>query len=148
MTDLELAQQILKAQEASIVVVKEGQVQHIGHGKGIRPLFELYRHDEAMLKEASVADKLTGQAAARLCIAAGIQEVFAYVMSQEADRLLAEAGISHHFDRQVDRILNRTGQDLCPIEKIAIKSPDIDSLVNNIDEFLKPSGGIFTDAKQ
>lgn len=148
MTDLELAKQVLKEKEASIVLVKNGQIQYMGYGKGIRPLFELYLQEKDLLKGASVADKLTGQAAARLCMAAEVKEVFAYVMSQEADRLLVNAGINHQYDRQVERILNRTGQDLCPIEKIAIKSEDTTSLVTNIEAFLRQVGGNNNERKQ
>jgi hypothetical protein len=55
-------------------------------------------------------------AAALLLIKGGIQGLFAKVISTSAKEVLEQAGIPLQFEREVPRILNRTGDGFCPME--------------------------------
>ena len=65
----------------------------------------------------------------------GIVEVFAYTMSAKAREILDQAGIKYQTDRIVDKIMNRTQDDLCPMEKIAEGSTSNQEMMAKIQAF-------------
>lgn len=135
MKDLELAKQVLAQEEAALVVVRDQEVLFVRHGGGLRPLFDLVKEAGDQLKGCVIADKLTGQAAARLYQEVGIDQVFAYTISAKASQILDQAGIAYQADRAVDKILNRTRDDLCPMEKIAEASANNKEMIDKIQAF-------------
>lgn len=60
----------------------------------------------------ATADHLIGRAAALLLLAAGVKAVYGEVMSEEAHRLLSDAGVRTEYGTLVPKILNRAGPPL------------------------------------
>ena len=78
---------------------------------GLAPLIRLLDTNES-LQDMAAADRLIGRAAALLLLAAGVKAVYGEVMSEEAHRLLSDAGVR-------TEILNRAGTAPCPMEQAA-----------------------------
>lgn len=70
-----------------------------------------------MLKDACVADKIIGKAAALLLILGGAKAVYGEVMSENAHRLLTEAGLEVQYGSLVPYIVNRKEDGMCPMEQ-------------------------------
>lgn len=75
---------------------------------GLAPLIRLLDTNES-LQDMAVADHLIGRAAALLLLAAGVKAVYGEVMSEEAHRLLSDAGVRTEYGTLVPKILNRAG---------------------------------------
>ena len=60
-----------------------------------------------------------GLAAALLLLAAGVKAVYGEVMSEDAHRLLSDAGLCVEYGTLVPEILNRAGTAPCPMEQAA-----------------------------
>ncbi len=84
--------------------------------RGIKPLMKLL-NDKTDVQGYSAADRIVGRAAAFLYILLKVTAVHASVMSKGAVRLLEENGIIVESDTVTDAIINRNGDDICPMEK-------------------------------
>ncbi len=113
--DLKKAKEILQNGTDTCVLCKADRVYRCTE-TGIRPMMRLLS-DKVEMEGFSVADKIVGKAAALLFVLAGIKEVYAPVMSEAAARTLSEHGIAWYCDTQAERIINRQGTDICPMEK-------------------------------
>ncbi|MDO5330356.1 MAG: DUF1893 domain-containing protein [Bacillota bacterium] len=89
-------------------------------GNGIKPLFEMAAEKDPKTGEV-LADKVIGRAAAFLCLKIGFKAVFAFSMSEGAIKLFETAGVEWSCVEKTDRILNRRGDDLCPMEKATME---------------------------
>lgn len=87
-----------------------------GKERGIRPLLELIGRGEDM-RGAVAADKIVGKAAALLYAYMGIQELYAGVLSESGLAVLREYGIAVQFGTLAERIINRAGTGICPMEE-------------------------------
>ncbi len=105
--------------------------------RGITDLYDLLRHDASFLKEALVADKVVGKAAAALMILGQIKLLHTNVISQPALSLLQEAGIEVQSGRIVPFIKNRTQTDWCPLEKISYPLCSANEIFQAIEEFIR-----------
>ena len=83
-----------------------------------------------------MADRVIGRGAALLMVKGGVREVFAYVISQPALDILREADIPTSFATLQPNIINRTGTDICPIEKLTVATTDPDEAYRLIGDFL------------
>ena len=90
----------------------------------------------ADLKGFSAADKVVGKAAAILYVLLKVEAVYAPVMSEGAISVLAENGISAFYDKKVSRIINRTGDGLCPMEQAVSDVTDPEEGLKKIRERL------------
>ena len=88
-------------------------------GRGVRPPLLWLRENPAILRDADVADKVIGRAAALLFCHGGVRSIWAETMSQSAAQFLAWQGIAYSYDALVPAILNRGGTGLCPMEQKA-----------------------------
>jgi len=131
-SDLELAKARLTEKNLSIVFVKNGIVIFETETHGIFGFLDAIARLEKRLTGATVADKVIGVAAARLCIHAGVKSVFALTISEGGLKLLEEHGIPVCFKRKVANILNRQKTDVCPFEKLAISSIDPEDAYFNL----------------
>lgn len=85
---------------------------------GVWPTFyDLLVKEPDFLKEASIADKVIGKAAATLMVLGGVKEVYTHIISRPALQLLQEAGITVSCDEVVDHIINRDRTGWCPLEQ-------------------------------
>ena len=67
-----------------------------------------------------MADKVIGKAAALLMIYGSVKEVYTPTISAPAIEVFLNHNITLHYDKVVDRIINRKGDGLCPMESLCI----------------------------
>ncbi len=135
MKDLELAKSHLLENNRNFVLVRDYEIIIESSDGGIKPIFDTYTQNKESLKDASVADRVIGKAAAIFLISGEIKQLYTDLISDVAFKLLKENGIQVEYKEKVPMILNRTGDDLCPMEKLSSKSKDVDELILNIEEF-------------
>jgi len=73
-----------------------------------------------------VYDKVIGLAAAKILVYHGINEAHAGTISTMAINYLNENGIKITFDKQVERIMNKKKDGLCPLEEKALNLDEED----------------------
>lgn len=119
--DLKKARELLESGEYTVVMCR-GSELYTSSERGVKPLVELV-HNRAMAGY-SAADKIVGRAAAFLYVLLGVREVYAGVMSVGAEKLLRAHGIAPSFGCLAERIINRAGTGLCPMENAVKDIPD------------------------
>lgn len=104
--------------------------------KGVIDLFQLLSDEPAFLQGASMADRVVGRGAALLMVKGGVKELFTFVLSQPALNVLRQAGITVSYDTLQPNIINRTGTDICPVEKLTANTTNPDEAFRLIGNFL------------
>lgn len=120
MQDLEHAKHALTGH--SIALVK-GDLVLTHDGRGISPMME-YLANGTDLRGFSVADLIVGKAAAMLFVKAGIAAVYASTVSRAGALYLKQHGIPCDFGEMTERIINRMGTDICPMERAVLEIDD------------------------
>jgi hypothetical protein len=105
--------------------------------RGVADLFNLVADEPDFLRGASVADRVIGRGAALLLVKGGAREVYAQVISSGALEVLRSAGIETSFGKEVPNIINRTGTDICPVEKLTASTSSPDEAYERVKQFLK-----------
>ena len=113
MTDIKIAVKNLPGH--SICLVKDKKIIVVD-GKGISPIMDLISSG-ADLHGYSAADVIVGKAAAMLFLKSGVCAVYGKIVSRAAVDILSSNGIPFKFETIVDHIINREGNDICPMEK-------------------------------
>ena len=113
MCDIELAKNLL---DGHSVVCVCGQQKIISDARGISPLLEMIRQGTTLCGYA-VADKIIGKAAAFLFCLLEPKEVYAKVLSAEGEAVFRRFGIPYAYGERTEHIINRSGSDICPMEK-------------------------------
>lgn len=122
MTDLEKAKTIL-SDTASTCVLCLGETIYTSQKQGIAPMLDFLAAG-TVLRHFSAADKIIGKAAAMLFALAGVDGVYGEIMSKEAVPIFKRYNIDYSYSVLTDRIINRSGDGICPMEQA----------VENIDE--------------
>ena len=99
---------------------------YFSYDNGINPVISKLNEDINYFKGLTVADKIVGKASAMLLCLSGVKEVYATVLSIAGKDIFEKYGIAYHYDNLVDYIINRKGDDMCPMEKTV---KDIDDLM-------------------
>lgn len=134
--DQDLAVSYLKENDCTLVFVKNGEVVFESRKKGIRPMFEALQA-EVNLKGAVLADRVIGRAAAMLALSAGVRSIFSFVVSESALAVCREKGFEQITYQEISPyVMNRTQDDLCPIEKLSQGTDDPVELMDKITVFL------------
>lgn len=123
MKDLIKAKELLAEKDFTCVLVK-GEEILVSQKKGISPVLDLL-NQKVDLSGFSVADKIVGKAAAMLFCLAKIKKVFAGVISETAIEFLRENGIPFEYDIKTEKIINRKGDGICPMEKCVENISDV-----------------------
>ena len=113
MTDPELAKQNLPGH--SLCLCKNGTLI-TDDGRGISPMMRFIAQGRD-LSGFSAADIIVGKAAAMLFVKAGIKEVYAKTISVAGAEFLRSNGIPFEYGTMTEKIVNRQGTDICPMEK-------------------------------
>jgi len=124
MEDLEIAKEHLKDEGTTLTIVKGKQIIFDTASHGISGFLKAIEELGEGLNGASAADKIVGKAVALLCFYAGIDGVYASVMSREAKKLFEESGIHAEWDELVGNILSNCKPATCPFEKLATEITD------------------------
>ena len=88
--------------------------------KGIAPILKLINADEN-LENFSLADRIVGKAVAMLVVYSKIREVYAEVLSKKGEEVLKKHNIKYSYKTLTENIINRKGDDICPMEKTVSK---------------------------
>ncbi len=116
--------EILLNDNHTIVIYKNDASVFVSDDRGVVPLMKLLKEDKSQLLDSIVVDKVIGKAAALLMVFAGVKEVFTPTISSPAVEVFKNHDIKITFDSEVDRIINRKGDGLCPMETLCL---DIDN---------------------
>ena len=130
MTDLQTAKNNLEGH--TICLCKEGKCL-FSEKHGIAPMMDFIA-DGVDLSGYSVADLVVGKAAALLFVKCKIKRVFAKTLSESAKRVLELYGVDYEFETLTQKIINRGGTDICPMEKAVTGTDDIEegySIIQN-----------------
>lgn len=122
MQDLDIAKNLLKRNNDTLVIVRNGEVLLETDSSGIQGLVAAIEKIGEELKGSAVADKLVGEAAAQLCAYSDVLEVFAVTLSKCGKGVLEKNHIRYEYENLVPHILNLNKTDLCPFEKIVTGS--------------------------
>ena len=122
MTDLEIAKSNLIGH--TLCLCKDGKCI-LSDKRGIAPMMDLIA-EGVDLSGYSVADVVVGKAAAMLFVKCGVKSVFAKTLSENGKRILEKFNIAYGFETLTERIINRAGTDMCPMEKAVLGTDDID----------------------
>lgn len=114
----------LKEKELSIIAIR-GKERYESRESGINPIILRIEEDDLFFLDAIVYDKIIGKAAAMLLIRSGVKKVHALVMSKSAKKVLDEYEIKYTYEELVDKIINRKGNGICPMEKAVEKIDDL-----------------------
>ena len=125
----------LHATHCSCVIANGSRLEQF-HERGVKDLHHLLHNDKALLDGAFIADKVVGKGAAALMIAGGVKAVYADVMSRAALSLFQHHGLEVEYGLLVDNIINRTGTDICPVEKLCAQCLTAEECLPLIEDFV------------
>ena len=114
--NLREAVRLLHSDSKNTLVVVNSEETYVFTQRGVKPLLEIITDTPDLLNGASVADKVTGAATAFILVRGGVKELHTGVISERAEQILTENGISFSADTRVPHIINRTGDGFCPME--------------------------------
>lgn len=106
--------------------------------RGVKDLFQLVQNKKKTLKNAVVADKIIGKAAAALLVLGEVKSVYANIISLPALDLLTKNGIHIEYNKTTDVIMNRDNTDICPLEKLCGSETSVTLIFNLINGFFNP----------
>lgn len=124
MEDLQIAKNRLREKRLTLSIVKEKQILFETSSHGISGFLKAIEELGEGLDKASAADKVVGKAVALLCLWAGIDAVYASVMSMEAKELFEENAVYAEWDELVGNILGNCKSATCPFERLLAKITD------------------------
>lgn len=105
---------LLKGKTTCVLV--KGECVFTSESTGIRPMLD-WIGEGRDLRGFEAADRIVGKAAATLFVYAGVKNVYAEVLSEPGRRYLEENGIAVRWEALTERIVNRRGDGLCPMEE-------------------------------
>ncbi len=135
MTNLETAKETLKIGNYTCVLCKGEQI-YTATKRGVAPMLEFIDRGTD-LRGFSAADKVIGKAAAMLFVHAGVTEVYADVMSKAAADFLSKKGLPFTYGELTDKIINRKGDGICPMEQVTANINDTSEAIIAIKKRLE-----------
>ncbi len=120
--DQKRAKAELESGNYTCVICRRDEI-YVDTQRGVKPLLDLLDNG-VRLSGFSAADKVVGKATAMLYVLLGVVSVYTPVLSSPAKDILEKNGIEIYYEKEVERIKNRTGDGFCPME----------SAVSNIDK--------------
>ena len=108
----------------SCVLARGEEVLFASRKSGIAPLLELIDSGIDAVG-ATAADKIVGKAAALLYVFMGVSRVEADVLSEAGEEVLRTYSIAYSAKVRTKHIVNRRGDDICPMERAVadVESP-------------------------
>lgn len=128
---------ILLKDSNTIVIYKSDASIVVSKDRGVVPLMNLLKEDKTQLEDSIVVDKVIGKAAALLMAYAGVKEVYTPIISSPALKVFKNHNIVIHYDKEVERIVNRKGDGLCPMETLCLDIEEPEDAFLRIMEFRK-----------
>ena len=125
----------------SLVVEKDDAILCYD-GRGISDLIYLLDNKVDFLRDARVADKVVGKAAAGLMLVAGVREIYAELISTPAIQLIKSSEVKLSFLDEVNHIINFSGTDWCPLERLCYSLTTPEEIYSAIKDFICKRKGI------
>lgn len=119
-SDLQIAKNNLEGH--TICLCKDGNCIY-SEKRGISPMMNFIAEGRN-LAGFSAADVVVGKAAALLFIKCGIKDVFAKTLSESGRKVLELHGIPCTYETLTEKIINREGTGMCPMEKTVLEIDD------------------------
>jgi len=101
-------------------VYHEGKLIFKSKKEQLRPLLEYIEEFSPQVQGVVIFDRIVGNAAALLLKKAFCREIYSPLGSEFAARTLTEQGIKYRFSHTVPYIINKGGDDICPMEKLSL----------------------------
>lgn len=120
--NLSEAQERIRKGQASCVIMRDGHIVDEAIGIGVKPILQFL--ESSSLKDAEVADKIVGKAAAMLLTLGGVKYVYGELMSVSGKEFLEKRGIAASYGKLIDRINNRDNTGMCPLEESVIDTDE------------------------
>lgn len=133
MTDLQTAKTNLSGH--TICLCKDGKIL-FSKKRGISPMMDFIENG-VDLTGYSVADLIVGKAAALLFVRSKIRKVFAKTLSESGKKILENYGIDYEYDTLTEKIINRAGTDICPMEKAVANTDNAEEAYEILKNQLK-----------
>lgn len=127
--------EILHDENVTLVVKRANGTILRFNQRGVKDLLTLVTTTPEVLKGSLIADKAVGKAAAACIVQGGVEQVYADVMSEPAMALLHRHGVKADCRELVDHIINRTGTDWCPMEKLSRDVDDPSAIIPRLQNF-------------
>lgn len=115
--ETEQYKEIIASGTDTFLLVGRGEILRRMSGPGVRPMLQCYTNEPGLMRDGMIFDKVIGKAAAMIAVLGGVRFVYGQVMSRPGLDYLRDHGIEAQWDELVPYIENRTGDDLCPLEK-------------------------------
>ena len=119
----------------SCVIYNDGHTRTF-HQRGVKDLHHLLTQEPEIISGALIADKVVGKGAAALMIAGGVEWVYADVKSEVAMALFEASDVEVEYKEIVPNIINRTGTDICPVERLCKECKSAEECLPLIDKFV------------
>lgn len=104
--------------------------------RGVLDLYDLLKTEASFMRGAMVADKVVGKAAAALMALGKISKLHTNIISTPALDLLKNANIEVDYNQLVPHIINRNGDDWCPLERRCFHLTELSEMEVAIEEFI------------
>lgn len=115
MDEIETLKDTLKRENATCVL-SDGNEVLVSHERGVRPLVSYIQSGKDFCGWYA-ADKVVGKAAALLYAHMGVASLYADVIAEAALDVCRRFRIAISYGTLAERIVNRNGDDVCPMEK-------------------------------
>ncbi len=129
-------QNILNNESLSLVV-KQGEDTYKYSGRGVSDLYSIVCNNKLILNGALIADKIVGKGAAALMSIGKVRSLITTTISRSALQLLELNGVEIEYENLVENIINRTGTDICPVEKLCSDDTNLNVIFDKITTFLE-----------
>ncbi len=133
MTNLEKVKQYLKEKNASLVVLKNGEMKEY-YQERVKDLVEILTQNKEGLKGATIADRMIGKVAASIMAEAGVKEIYTLMLSKVAVPVLEKYNITYKYEELIDYVKNKDKTGMCPMESKFKDETDINKIYK---EFIK-----------
>ena len=120
------------AEQAGLVVLQGSRIVFQSQNPGIRDALWLHDEQPELLRGAIIVDRIIGRAAAILFAHGGAAAVYGRVMSREAMLELQAKGVQTRTNTLTERIINRAGSDICPMEKAILGITDPEEAITRL----------------
>ncbi len=116
MTNLEIVKEKLYEDNASLVVLfKDGTCKKYYHRR-VEDIVSILKNNKEALNGAIIADKVIGKVAGSILAVAGVNKIYADVISKFAIPVLEEHKIKYEYKNKVEFIINNDKTGMCPME--------------------------------
>jgi hypothetical protein len=135
--NIEYLKNILLKENHTIVIYKSDASVVVSDDRGVAPLMKLLNEDKEQLRDSMIADKVIGKAAALLMVYGKVKEVFTPTISVPAIEVFKNHNVKITYDKIVERIINRKGDGLCPMETLCLNTDNPEEAFFKVNEFIK-----------